>query len=75
LQSTRITDAGLIHLRPLAALRELYLGNTEITDVGLQHLKSLTALKCLVLYGTKRTTAGVDDLAKALPGCEFSGRP
>jgi len=56
-------------------LRELYLGNTEITDVGLQHLKSLTALKCLVLYGTKRTTAGVDDLAKALPGCEFSGRP
>jgi hypothetical protein len=32
--NAEITDAGLLHLKGLTGLRELYLGGTKITDAG-----------------------------------------
>ena len=42
LHGTRITDAGLEHLRGLTKLQRLNLSFTEVTDAGLDHLKGLT---------------------------------
>ena len=36
---TKITDAGLEHLKGLTGLRELDLVETQITDSGVQQLK------------------------------------
>jgi len=42
---TRITDAGLDHLRHLKTLREVQLEGTRITDAGLARLKPLAGLR------------------------------
>ena len=39
LRSTRITDAGLEHLKGLTKLQWLILQDTKVTDAGLEHLK------------------------------------
>jgi Leucine-rich repeat (LRR) protein len=44
LSETRVTDAGLAHLRGLKGLTELWLDHTPVTDAGLAHLKGLTNL-------------------------------
>ena len=36
---TKITDAGLVHLKGLTSLQELYLMRTKITDAGVAKLK------------------------------------
>ena len=72
LVDTKITDAGLVHLKGLTNLQTLGLGFTKITGTGLVHLKGLTKLEMLSLYGTKVTDAGVAELQKALPNCEIS---
>ncbi len=59
LTSTKITDAGLVHLQGLTSLQELILRNTQITDAGLVHLEGLTSLGWLHLYNTKITDAGL----------------
>jgi hypothetical protein len=66
-KSTKITDAGLAHLKDLPQLRSVSLENAAITDAGLAHLKALTQLQQLSLKGTKVTDAGVQAFQKALP--------
>ena len=39
LQGTKVTDAGLGHLKGLTNLRTLYLFLTQITDAGIADLK------------------------------------
>ena len=53
LQGTSITDAGLVHLRPLKQLLQLDLSRTRITDAGLAHLEPLERLRMLALSGTQ----------------------
>jgi Leucine Rich repeat len=67
LSGTKVTDAGLRHLRGLTTLRTLELIDTGITDTGLKNLKGLTNLHRLYLNQTKVTAAGVKDLQKILP--------
>jgi uncharacterized protein (TIGR03067 family) len=59
LQSTPITDAGLVHLQALKKLQTLSLDFTEITDAGLAKLGSLTSLETLSL----ENTIGITDAA------------
>jgi hypothetical protein len=66
-KSTKITDAGLAHLKRLPQLRSVSLENAAITDAGLAHLKALTGLEDLSLKGTGVTDAGVLEFQKALP--------
>ena len=76
--STRVSDAGLIHLKGLKRLRELDLAFTDITDAGLKHLEGFQSLGSLDLKYTKvsetavqalrRRTAQPDDRVRARPG-------
>lgn len=66
-KSTKITDAGAVHLKALPKLRALALENAAITDAALETLKDLSDLKALTLTGTKVTDAGVEKLKHALP--------
>ena len=68
---SKVTDAGLEHLKGLAKLQTLALQRTNVTDAGLVHLKGLTNLQALGLAGTKVSDDGVKDLQAALPKCEI----
>ena len=69
---TKITDAGLVHIKGLTKLQTLDLRGTRITDAGLLHLKAMTRLRSLLLLGTTKITgAGVADLQKSLPNCKI----
>ena len=57
LQSTKVTDAELVHLKVLNNLTYLLLAGTKVTDAGLVHLSGLTNLRTLTLNGTKVTDA------------------
>ena len=70
LSDSQITDAGLVHLKALINLDELYLSNTQVTDVGLVHLKELTNLQKLYLWDTQVTDAGLLHL-KGLTNLEY----
>ena len=48
LNSTQVTDAGLVHLRGLTQLRHLDVRNTRVTDTGVNDLKR--ALPKLNIY-------------------------
>ena len=73
LRDTKVTDAGLRHLKGWPKLRALGFRVTKITDTGLMHLKGLTELRRLDLRFTENIThAGVAELQKALPACEIS---
>ena len=71
LNYTKITDAGLVHLKGLASLTKLELRGTQVTDAGLEHLKDLASLTTLGLDGTKITDAGLAEIKAALPNCEI----
>ncbi len=58
-QNTKVTDAGLEHLKGLTKLETLFLHKTKVTDAGLVHLKGLNNLTGLLLTGTKVTDAGL----------------
>ena len=45
LSGTKVTDAGLEHLKGLTQLQELDLTDTKVTGEGLEHLKELTNSK------------------------------
>jgi len=62
LSRSKITDAGLLHLKGLTGLQTLSLYRTQTTDVGLVHLKGLTKLQSLNLQLTKITDAGLAHL-------------
>ena len=70
-EGTQITDAGLVYLKALTNLQELYLSVTQVTDAGLVHLWGLSKLLTLGLGETKITDAGVAELQKALPNCKI----
>ena len=62
LGGTKVTDAGLAHLKGLTQLQSLNLGFTKVTDTGLEHLRRLTKLQRLNLNYTKVTDAGLEYL-------------
>ncbi len=64
-----VTDADLVHVKPLADLRILNLSGTAITDAGLKELTSLSRLKFVYLFNTNITDAGMESL-QALPRLE-----
>ncbi len=72
LHATDVGDADLVHLASLRDLIQLNLNNTAIGDDGLRHLSGLKALKYLRLKNTNVTSSGVDQLRRALPGCDIS---
>jgi hypothetical protein len=61
LTNTRLTEAGLVHLRGLTDLQTLGLGNTQDTDAALARLR-LTGLQQLWLGGSQVTDAGLAHL-------------
>lgn len=71
LSGTKVTDAGLAHLKITSALTTLYLSNTAVTDAGLISLRTVSGLKVLSLTGTKVTNDGVAALQRALPKCKI----
>ena len=62
-KATKVTDAGLAHLRKLPRIEGLWLDGTSLTDAGLRHLKDLRTLKELYLGATGVTDAGLANLA------------
>ena len=62
LYATRITDAGLVHLKGLTNLERLLIGGNEINDTGLAHLKQLANLERLFLDKTQITDVGLGHL-------------
>jgi hypothetical protein len=59
LSNTKVTDAGLVHLRGLNNLRHLNLSNTKVSDAGLDHLRDMTSITSLFLWNTSVTDAGL----------------
>ena len=62
LQSTNVTDVGLINLETLSELTELRLSGTRVTDNGLRHLAKLLNLQQLWLTRTRVSDAGLQKL-------------
>jgi beta-lactamase regulating signal transducer with metallopeptidase domain/Leucine-rich repeat (LRR) protein len=62
LTGTKVTDAGLEHLKGLPKLQSLKLYRTKVTDEGLKHLKGLTNLQSLALEETGVTDEGLEHL-------------
>jgi hypothetical protein len=62
LSNTKVTDAGLKHIKELNQLIVLSLGNTQVTDAGLKELKGLKQLLLLDLEETKITDTGLKEL-------------
>lgn len=62
LTGTKITDAGLVHIKDMKRLGDLELTDTKVTDAGLVHLTKLGNLGILSLYGTKVTDVGLQHL-------------
>jgi len=54
-----ITDEGLVFLKNLDSLKELWLVKTQITDAGLAHLSNLRMLEILFLSRTKLKGEGL----------------
>jgi hypothetical protein len=71
LKGTKVSDAGLAHLRPLTWLHDLDLRDTKVADAGLTHLAPLGDLWQLDLSGTNVTDAGLGHLA-TFPSCVSS---
>jgi len=64
---TRLTDAGLAHIKEYGdgqGLSEMYLGDTSITDAGLAHLADFTRVRQLWIFNTKVTDAGLNHLKR-----------
>jgi len=63
LSHSKVTDAGLEHLKGLTRLQTLALSECmKVTDAGLERLKGLTQLQTLVLTRTQVTDAGLEHL-------------
>jgi len=66
LRTTRVTDAGLVHVGRLKRLKRLDLSRTRITDSGLKELYPLKRLATLNLDGTDVSPQGVSSLKKEM---------
>jgi hypothetical protein len=62
LNGTKVTDAGLKHLKELKELRSLDLSGTQVRDAGLKELKELKELRSLDLSDTEVRDAGLKEL-------------
>jgi Leucine-rich repeat (LRR) protein len=71
LQSTQVTDEGLVHLQGLPRLKKLILPG-QIGDEGLTHIRGLTSLQELLVYGEDITDVGLAHL-KDLPSLKTLG--
>ncbi len=71
LQSTQVTDEGLVHLQGLPRLKKLILPR-QIGDEGLAHIRGLTSLQELLVYGEDITDVGLAHL-KDLPSLKTLG--
>jgi hypothetical protein len=69
---TKVTDAGLVHLKPFTRLRKLSLFQTQVSDQGIAQLKLMGSLEVLLIGGSKITPLGAEELQKALPKVRFS---
>lgn len=61
--SRSVSDAALLHVEQLAALKSLGLRGTKITDAACERVARLTAIESLDLSNTKVTDAGIARLA------------
>jgi hypothetical protein len=59
LRKTKVTDAGVAHLKALKNLQFLNLFRTPLTDAGLASIRELTQLETLLIGGTKVTSEGL----------------
>jgi hypothetical protein len=59
LAKTRVTDAGLVHLKRLTWLQDLRLDETRVTDNGLKEVSAVSSLERLDLCRTQVTDAGL----------------
>ena len=50
---TKVTDAGLVHLKGLTKLQRLYLTDTKVTDAGVKKLQTELP-KCRIRHSTSR---------------------
>lgn len=64
-----LTDAGLVQLGKLTALRKLSLTGNRISDAGLDQLTGLKNLEVLHVGDTRVTESGRQRLRQALPKC------
>jgi len=71
LNNTKVTDAGLVHMKNLRGLQDLFLNDNQISDVGIDNIKGCRNLVYLNLRGTKVTAAGGARLRQALPKCKI----
>ena len=62
LESTAITDEGMISLRDATNLTRLWIPGTRISDKGISHLQNLPNLSSLVLTNTHLTDRGIEHL-------------
>jgi len=70
LHHTKLTDAGLEHLKGLRQLLILDLGGTKVTNAGLATIKGLTQLGALDLGATQVSDVGLEHL-KGLTQLQF----
>lgn len=64
-------DIGLVQLRSLPQLQNIYLADPQFKDEELVQLRGLTRLKLLHLAGAQVTDQGCDKLKRALPGLQI----
>jgi hypothetical protein len=72
LDHTRVTDAGLEHVRTMEGLQHLGLQELPITDAGLARLAGMKSLQGLSVDRTKITNAGMAHL-QPLPNLMYLG--
>ena len=69
----RIGDKGVSALTGHTQLKILSVWNSSgVTDASVKPLTTLTGLRELDLGNTKVSAMGVDEIRKALPGCQVS---
>jgi S-adenosylhomocysteine hydrolase len=59
LRNTKVTDAGLVHLKGMTKLVALNFDFTKVTDEGVVHLKEMTSLQAVHFNHTKVSDAGL----------------
>jgi len=74
IQETKVTAAGIEHLKPIQRLQRLSVLYSPVDDKAIPTLKTLTNTLEMRLYGTKITRAGADKLKTALAGTRIDFR-
>jgi hypothetical protein len=72
LSDTKVTDAGLAHLKAMKKLEYLRLSSNVFTDRGLVYLKELTSLRALTVFTKADNDDAIAKVALAMPGLSLS---